>query len=394
MKTTPINVQRQVLLPDDLRVARAESAPHLGPRLLFFSGGSALNGIARRLKHYTFNSMHLITPFDSGGSSQVLREAFDMPAVGDLRSRLMALADETVLGQPDVYALFSHRLPKDGDADDLRVEVARVQGGRHPLMAAIARPMRQLIRTQIDSFIEAVDDTFDYRNASIGNLILAGGYLSNGRALEPVLFLMSKMVDVRGTVRTIVDENLHLGVTLEDGRRVVGQRALTGKEVAPLDSPIREVFLVETLDAAKPVETKLPKRNRKLIEQAEIICYPPGSLYSSVVANLLPEGVGRAIARRSVPKVYLPSLGEDPEALGYSLADNVGAILKPLLRDAGDVPARDLMTHVLCDAGISPDICEEVTERYGVPCVRLPLSNRNKPTYDVDRVSRVLVSLI
>ena len=110
MKPTQITLTRRVMLPDDLRVARAESAPHLGPRILFFSGGSALNGIARRLKRYSYNTMHLITPFDSGGSSQELRLAFDMPAVGDLRSRLMALADETVLGQPDVYALFSHRL--------------------------------------------------------------------------------------------------------------------------------------------------------------------------------------------------------------------------------------------------------------------------------------------
>ena len=53
MKPTPITLTRQVLLPDDLRVARAESAPHLGPRILFFSGGSALNGIARRLKRYS-----------------------------------------------------------------------------------------------------------------------------------------------------------------------------------------------------------------------------------------------------------------------------------------------------------------------------------------------------
>lgn len=97
---TAARVERELRLPDDLRVARAQSAPHLGPRILFFSGGSALNGISRRLKQYTFNSMHLITPFDSGGSSQTLRQAFDMPAVGDLRSRLMALADESVLGQP------------------------------------------------------------------------------------------------------------------------------------------------------------------------------------------------------------------------------------------------------------------------------------------------------
>lgn len=315
MKPSTITLRRQVSLPDDLRVARAESAPHLGPRLLFFSGGSALNGIARGLKRYTFNSMHLITPFDSGGSSQQLRLAFDMPAVGDLRSRLMALADESVLGQPELYALFTHRLPREAGPQALRDEVERIRAGKHPLISAIAKPMRQLIRTQLDSFAGAVAPDFDYRNASIGNLILAGGYLGHGRALDPVLFMMSKMVDVRGTVRAIVDENLHLGVTLQDGRRVLGQRALTGKEVAPLDSPITEVFLVDNPDTGNRVEVTLPKRNRRLIEQAEVICYPPGSLYSSIIANLLPVGVGLSVARRTVPKVYLPSLGPDPEAM-------------------------------------------------------------------------------
>lgn len=394
MKAGTIILHRQVALPDDLRVARAESAPHLGPRLLFFSGGSALNGIARRLKHYTYNSMHLITPFDSGGSSQQLRLAFDMPAVGDLRSRLMALADESVLGQPDVSALFSHRLPKAGSPAALRDEVDQLRRNKHPLISAIARPMRHLIRSQLDHFVEAVGADFDYRNASIGNLILAGGYLGQGRALEPVLFMMSKMVDVRGTVRAIVDENLHLGVRLKDGRQVLGQRALTGKEVSPLDSPITDVFLIDGLRTSNRVAVSLPKRNRRLIEQAEVICYPPGSLYSSVVANLLPEGVGRAVARTMVPKVYLPSLGRDPEAMGHTLTDQVGAILAPLLRDAGNgVAGRDLMTHVLCDTTVPQASCDAVTARHGIPCLRLPLKEQSRPFYDVDAVSQVLVSL-
>jgi CofD-related protein of GAK system len=391
---TAINVEREARLPDDLRVARAESAPHLGPRILFFSGGSALNGISRRLKRYSFNSMHLITPFDSGGSSQVLRRAFDMPAVGDLRSRLMALADESVLGQPDVYALFSHRLPKDAPQDALRAEVSRMMQGKHPLITAIAKPMRQLIRIQLRRFADQVPEDFDYRNASIGNLILAGGYLGNGRALEPVLFLMSKMVDVRGTVRAIVDENLHLGVDLADGRRIIGQRRISGKEVAPVDARITHCFLSDGKAELDPAQVPLPKRNRKLIEQADVICYPPGSLYSSVVANLLPAGVGRAVAARRVPKVYLPSLGTDPEALGHDLADQVAAILAPLRRDAGpDTPPTALMTHVICDESWPEAACRSVTARHGIPCHRLPAGASSSARYDEDGVARLLVSL-
>ncbi|MFW2588115.1 GAK system CofD-like protein [Sagittula sp. SSi028] len=391
MKQVQIRLSRDSLLPDPLRVARAASAPHLGPRILFFSGGSALNGIARKLKTYTHNSVHLITPFDSGGSSKVLREVFDMPAVGDLRSRLMALADESVLGQPQVYALFSHRLPRDGSPAELRTQVERMARGKHPLISAISKPMRPLIQTQLDSFLAHATADFDYRYASIGNLILAGGYLSQGRALEPVLFMMSKMVDVRGTVRAIVDETLHLGADLAGGGRVIGQRQISGKEAPPLAQPITRLFLT---DGSTETRVSLPKRNRKAIAEADVLCYPPGSLYSSVIANLLPEGTGSSIAARHVPKVYLPSLGHDPEAIGHDLADQVGALLAPLLADAGpEAQPRDMLTHVLCDPSMDAQACAAVTARFGIDCLRLPLAQDAQPRYDTDSVARVLVSL-
>ncbi|SFA98445.1 CofD-related protein, GAK system [Poseidonocella pacifica] len=388
---TSITLTRDLHLPDDLRVARALSAPHLGPHLLFFSGGSALNGISRQLKRYTYNSIHLITPFDSGGSSQILREAFDMPAVGDLRSRLMALADESVLGQPDVYALFTHRLARDGLQDDLAAEVAEMRVGQHPLIRAVARPMRSLIQSLLQSFATKAPAAFDYRNASIGNLILAGGYLSNDRALEPVLFLMSKMVDVRGTVRAVIDANLQLGVDLEDGTRIIGQRLLSGKELAPITSPVARLFLSDGQDEIPAAQFPLPARNERFIARSDLICFPPGSLFSSVVANLLPSGVGRAIAARKVPKVYLPSLGEDPEALGLSLSDQVGALLAPLERDAGD--GAELLTHVICDVSRSEAECEAASATHGIPCIRLSLTGDKLDRYDAQKVCDLLVSL-
>ena len=391
---TRVRITRDARLPDDLRVARALSAPHQGPRILFFSGGSALNGISRHLKRYTYNSIHLITPFDSGGSSQALRLAFDMPAVGDLRSRLMALADESVLGQPDIYALFNHRLPRKGAAPALEAEVAHMVAGDHPLLATISRPMRKLIQNFLGSFAENVPKGFDYRHASIGNLVLAGGYLKHGRELEPVLFLMSKMVDVRGVVRAIVDDNLHIGVTLDDGRTIHGQRLMTGKEAPAIDSPIRSCFLSDGKKALKAGSITLPKRNRKLIGQADVICYPPGSLYSSVVANLLPAGVGAAVAARKVPKVYLPSLGTDPEALGHSLVDQVNAILAPLAADAGQsTPPDQLVSHVLCDESVSERSCEMVTRRFEIPCLRAKLCTNDPSSYRPERIAEILVSL-
>ena len=400
---TSIRIERDIALPDALRVSRALSTPHLGPRILFFSGGSALNGISRELKRYTFNSIHLITPFDSGGSSQILRRSFNMPAVGDLRSRLMALADETVLGQPDIFALFSHRLPATDTG--LKSEVRAMTEGKHPLVKAIGRPMRTLIQSFLQDFTDKAPVGFDYHNASIGNLIIAGGYLGNDRALEPVLFLMSKMVDVRGTVRSVVDANLQLGVDLDDGRRIIGQREITGKEVPPLDARITRAFLSDGTGALRPGDVTLPKRNRRMIGQADVICYPPGSLYSSVIANLLPAGVGRAVAAQGVPKIYLPSLGADPEALGHSLADQVQALVTPLRADMGadtgtntgdnpaDLPVRRFVTHVLCDLSCDPAACDVVTARHGIPCLRLPLAGDVPGRYDPKLACEALVSV-
>src|SRR4051794_18824549 len=119
----PPHVTRAVRFPDDLRVLRSSRAPELGPRILFLSGGSALRPLSRVLKQYTHNSVHLITAFDSGGSSAQLRHAFAMPAIGDLRNRIVALADESVRGNPQIYRLFGYRLPASAARAPLATEL-------------------------------------------------------------------------------------------------------------------------------------------------------------------------------------------------------------------------------------------------------------------------------
>ena len=74
-----------------------------GRRLIFFTGGTALREVSRELARHTPDTVHLLTTFDSGGSSAALRRAFAMPAVGDLRNRLLALADFSI---PDCVLTF------------------------------------------------------------------------------------------------------------------------------------------------------------------------------------------------------------------------------------------------------------------------------------------------
>ncbi|WP_298986085.1 GAK system CofD-like protein [uncultured Roseibium sp.] len=389
-----ITITRAVRMPDPFRIERFSSNPKLGPRVLFFSGGSALNGLSQRLKKYTHNSIHLVTPFDSGGSSQGLRVAFNMPAIGDLRSRLMALADETVLGHPEVFRLFTHRYSKSAQRDDLKGELDAMIAGTHPLVTAIEQPMRTLIQNQLGMFRAACPQGFDLRGASIGNLILAGGYLNQNQQLEPIIFLVSKLVGVLGTVRAVSDDNLHLGAELANGHEVIGQHLLTAKEHPPLTSPIKDLFLNKTLAGRDPAVTAFPKRNRKLMQTADLICYAPGSFYTSLIANLLPEGVGRAVAERTVPKVYVPSLGLDPETGNMNLSDKVHTLLNYLHRDVGpDCPTHKLINFVVVDQTISDDETHEISAR-GITVLKLDLvSTQSAPYYDPEPLCEALVSL-
>jgi CofD-related protein of GAK system len=392
------SVTRRVSVPDEIRIERSLRVPELGPRLLFFSGGSALRAPSRVLKRYTHNSIHLITPFDSGGSSASLREAFGMLSVGDLRNRLMALADESVTGNPEIYRLFSHRMPKDGDPMALGKQLEAMVAGAEPLVAAVPEPLRRIVQTHLRDFAHRMPSSFDLRGASIGNLILVGGYLANQEDIDSVVYLFSKLVAVRGLVRPVVDAPLHLAAEYEDGETVVGQHLLTGKEVAPREAVIRDLTLVASLQGGPVEAPHIDARTAELIRSADLICYPMGSFYTSVVANLLPAGVGRAIAEAPCPKVYVPSTGFDPEARGHSIERCVRELLRFVRRDAGaDVPAADILNLVLVDGaagryevGLDP----AAIEAQGVEVLDLPLIATDKPgRHDAEALARALVSL-
>lgn len=393
-----VRVTHAVTLPDPLRVARCRRAPELGPKLCFFSGGTALRELCRWLKLRTHNSIHLITPFDSGGSSAGLRRAFGMLSVGDLRNRLMALADETTRGNPSMYALVSHRLPADAPPAALAAELDSLVDGTHPLVAAVPKPLSRLVRTHLRMFVEAMPPSFDLSGASVGNLMLAGGYLNNERDIHSVLFLFSQLVEVRGHVEPVVDADLHLRAELADGRVLVGQHTLTGKEVAPLTSPIAALSLVEGLEDPWPASVRCGDEVLRHIGGADLIVFPMGSFYTSVLANLLPEGVGRAVRSAPCPKVYVPSTGVDPEAVGLSVGAAVERLVQTLRADAGaDAPASELVGFVLVDpsaeAYAGPLELERVAA-LGIEVVEVPLvSESSAPHIDPEWLGAVLLSL-
>jgi CofD-related protein of GAK system len=363
--------------PGLLRAQPSSRAPELGPRILFFSGGSALRPLCRVLKQYTHNSVHLITAFDSGGSSAQLRQTFGMPAIGDLRNRIVALADESVRGNPQIYRLFAHRMSSSASAPELAAELDELTRGAHALVASIPEPMRRIVQTHLSFFAERMPSDFDLRGANVGNLLLAGGFLSQSRDLESVLLLFSTLLEVRGVVRPIVDVDLHLGADLADGSRIVGQHRLTGKQAEPISSAVQDLFLVRGLDDPERATAPAAEKALRSIETADLICFPMGSFYSSVVANLLPSGVGRAITGAGCPRVYIPNTGRDPEQHGMTLADSVETLIRFVRADAGpEVPVSQIVTLVLLDD--KPDsyalpLDVERIERMGIPVIGLEL---------------------
>lgn len=376
-----LDVQSNLMCPPD---------PTQGPRIVFFSGGTALNDIAPVLAGMTENATYLVTPFDNGGSSQKLRKALSMPAVGDLRSRLVALAGGAA--SSPLAAALAYRLPKGASRLELPRDLVELYTGRHPVMSALGVEHRGFLLTHLRHTVNALPKWFDYRHASIGNLVITGGYLLHGRQFDPVVTELSKRLGIRGQVALSVVDTLQLAVDLADGSQVVGQDRLTGKEHPPIASSVSRIYLHDTIG---PREAHLMDATRVHIAAADVICYPPGSFYSSVLANLLPKGTGQAIANSSAKKVYCPSLGHDPECIGLSLRDQVLALLDVLRADAGpEATVADLLSAVIVDLRVSEGDCAQIETEFGVACLRRRLGQDGTDRYDATRFSQVLMTLV
>lgn len=337
----------------------APATPALGPRLVFFTGGTALRGLSRELTRYTHNSVHLVTPFDSGGSSAALRRAFAMPAVGDIRNRLLALADSNMTPAP-VLEFCAARLPDNAGQDDpepLRQRLRDMASTGHAAWAAMPPLFADALRLHLMFFLQRMPAGFDPFRACLGNLVLAGGYLHHKRMFGPVLAFFSRLLQTRGVVLPVVSESLHLAARLEDGSVVVGQH-----HFRKLPGPVREIFLtVHEPDRERggadvrqisltPCRPPLGETVEPYLRSAGAICYPMGSFYTSVLANLLPQGVGRAVAAARCPKIFIPNSGRDAELHGLTVAGQASMLLRHLREDAPEARTEELLHTVLVDS--------------------------------------------
>jgi len=376
-------------MSEENRIEQCLADPANGPSLLFFSGGSALDKTSSLLTKYTHNSIHLLTPFDSGGSSAKLRKAFNMPAVGDLRARLMAIADDSIEGHPEAVALFRYRLPTDLSQASLKKLVEQLQSGEHPLVEATSITVKQLIANNLRAFLDQVPDNFDYRGASVGNLVITGGYLINQHTLNHVVDQISEIVNALGIVRTTTNDDLELIATLADGTKVSGQHKITAKETHPLDQKIIELVL-------SGPSSSLDEKNQALISHADLIIFPPGSFFSSVIANLLPKSVGNAIHESSKPKVFIPNLGTDPELYDTSLVEQIELLNQTINRDLPDSKQATAVDIVLTDSTLRSDIDEAFNDYLSTKNIQLldmDLRGHINDVYDEKKLIEALIKI-
>ncbi|KAK3956992.1 hypothetical protein QBC32DRAFT_249277 [Pseudoneurospora amorphoporcata] len=205
-----------------------------------FSGGTAANSLVdvfnRIIEKKNCQLNYIIPISDNGGSSSELIRFIGGPSVGDIRSRLVRLIPNPSNDQEKaaLKALFEYRLP--GDPSKARNEWLDIVEARHLLWAYISSPKRELIRSILNTLnLEIVKrarptSTFNFAEASIGNMFLTGARIFSG-SFESAIYLLSMICSIPPNVNVLpaINSNFthHISAGLEDGTTIAGQVAIS-----------------------------------------------------------------------------------------------------------------------------------------------------------------------
>jgi uncharacterized cofD-like protein len=235
-----------------------------GPKIVALGGGTGLSTLLRGLKNYSTNITAVVTVADDGGSSGKLRRDFGVLPPGDIRNCIAALADEEKL----LTELFQYRF----------------------------------------SAGEGLE------GHSFGNLFLTAMSDITGD-LEQGIAASSKVLAIQGRVLPATLCHVDLWAEMADGRTIRGESRIT-----EADGQIVKIGCMPENPPALPAVIKA-------IEEADFIIIGPGSLYTSVIPNLLVPEIAKAIERSKVPCVYICNIMTQPgETTGYRVSDHIKAI--------------------------------------------------------------------
>ncbi len=237
---------------------------HGQPRVVIIGGGTGLPVLLRGLKQYPVDITAIVTVADDGGSSGRLRDDLHIPPPGDIRNVLAALSDV----EPLIEEMFQHRFKTSNELS----------------------------------------------GHSLGNLILAAMTSITGNFVHAIQE-MSKVLNVHGKVLPAANTSVVLHAEMEDGSIISGESKIpySGKK-------INRVFL--TPHNIQPLPETV-----QAIRQADLIIIGPGSLYTSILPNLLVPKLGKEVCRSKAKKIYICNLmTQAGETYGFTASDHVKAI--------------------------------------------------------------------
>lgn len=316
------------------------------PNIVVMGGGTGLSVLLSGLKKWTPNITAIVTVADDGGGSGVLREDLGMLPPGDIRACLLALANT----EPTMEKLLHYRF-----------------------------------------------DTGSLKGQSFGNLFLAamnGIYGSFERAIKEA----SNVLAITGKVYPMTLEEVRLKAKLENGTIVIGESNIPEKSIEE-KSRIDQIFI-------EPERSEALIESVEAINYADLIIFGPGSLYTSVIPNLLINGIVEKIYQSQAKKVYVCNVMTQPgETCGYSVLNHIEALLKHSREDLLDyvivnketIPDEVLKKYIT--DGSKPVMCnkreKEILELKGIAILEENLIDIKKEyiRHDNDRLSEMLFEL-
>lgn len=310
-------------------------------KVVVIGGGTGLSVILRGLKTFPVDITAIVTVADDGGSSGILRKELDIPPPGDVRNVLVALAEV----EPLVEELFQHRFAS-GDG---------------------------------------------LNGHSLGNLLLAGMTSITGDFQQGIAAI-SRVLNVRGRVLPAANASIILHAEMEDGTHVSGE-----SQIPLAKNKIKRVYL--TPAAISP----LPETLTALAE-ADLIVLGPGSLYTSILPNLLVPGIVEAIQASSAKKAYICNvMTQMGETDGYSAADHLQALVSHCGADLvqtvlvnGEPISAEVLDRYQLEKAEQVLVDKQKLESLGVSVIedRFVLESSQKLRHDAMKVSGALMDLI
>ncbi len=320
--------------------------PQKGPKIVLFTGGTGSRYLAMELRKSTYNSSHIINVSDSGRSSRQLRLMFKMESIGDIRSRLLDLADQKLPGHKEATEVLKYRLPYAGQEQALEAELQAIIDGHHPLMRALAKeqrlttPFDQIIKSNLAHFQQqklATGQPFDLRSASIGNLFLTGVYLFYDRSLETAIHFYRQLANVKGNVIPATLGDIHLAAKLANGENLIGQHLITDSPYGP---PQALWYMDQESLQANEIVPDITKNAATAIAEADLIVFSMGSFYTSILSTLHIMGMAQVIRNSSAPKIFIANPIADAETPGMSVGTMASEIVR-VLQERDSKPGND-----------------------------------------------------